>query len=122
MLFILIIFVLEIIFADKKLEQIANDDRIRDRALGKIRSKLFRRRMITLLTAISLEDIRMQPGYFHELKHDRKGQWACNLDQPYRLIFEPIENPIPKNENGEYDWSKIKGIKIIEIINYHKEK
>ena len=33
-----------------------------------------------------------------------KGQWACNLDQPYRLIFVPQENPIPTNEDGKCIW------------------
>jgi len=45
----------------------------------------------------------------------------CDLDQPYRLIFEPHENPIPANEHGQYIWLKIAGIEIIEIVNYHKE-
>jgi proteic killer suppression protein len=44
------------------------------------------------------------------------------LDQPYRLIFEPQENPIPVNEYGQYVWLKIVGVEIIEIDNYHKEK
>ena len=34
-------------------------------------------------------------GHYHELTGDRKGEWACDLDQPYRLIFEPHEKPIP---------------------------
>ena len=52
---------------------------------------------------------------------DRKGQWACDLDQPYRLIFEPHEKPIPKNAEGRYLWIEIeiKGVEIIEIVDYH---
>ncbi|KPA16425.1 killer suppression protein HigA, partial [Candidatus Magnetomorum sp. HK-1] len=62
------------------------------------------------------------PGRYHELKHNRKGQWSCDLDHPYRLIFEPQEKPIPMDKDGKYIWIKITGIEIIEIINYHKER
>jgi len=55
------------------------------------------------------------------LKNNRKGQWACDLDHPYRLIFEPQENPVPENDDGQYIWLKIRGVEIVEIDNYHKE-
>jgi proteic killer suppression protein len=56
------------------------------------------------------------------LINTRKGQWSVDLDQPYRLIFEPQEIPIPIDKNGLYIWNDIKSNNIIEIINYHKEK
>ncbi|ESU24360.1 plasmid maintenance system killer protein [Flavobacterium enshiense DK69] len=62
------------------------------------------------------------PGNFHELKSNRKGQWACDLDHPYRLIFEPHEDPIPTNDDGQYLWTEIKGVEIIEVVDYHKQK
>ena len=37
----------------------------------------------------------------------------------YRLIFEPHEDPIPTNENGQYLWIEIKGVEIIQIEDYH---
>ena len=51
-------------------------------------------RISVLESAATLEEVRYMSGHFHELVGDRKGQWACDLDQPYRLIFEPHENPI----------------------------
>ena len=69
--------------------------------------------------ADTLEDVRYLPGNYHELTADRKGQWACDLDQPYRLIFQPHENPIPEDENGKYIWIEITGVEILEITNYH---
>jgi len=33
--------------------------------------------------------------------------------------FEPHENPIPENESGQYIWFEIKGVEIIEIVDYH---
>jgi len=90
--------------------------------LGKLRASIFRRRLTQLEDAITLEDVRNLPGNYHELSNNRKGQWACDLDQPYRLIFTPHEKPIPTNEVGQYIWLEIAGVEVIEIINYHKEK
>lgn len=113
---------MEIKFADKKLEKLANNDRKREKELGCLRAKLLRRRLNQLEAANTLEDVRYLPGNYHELTENRKGQWACDLDQPYRLVFTPIERPIPVNENGQYSWIEIISVEIIEITNYHKEK
>lgn len=108
-----------ITFSNKKLSKIANDDRKMQKVLGARRAKLFRRRLTQLSASKTLEDVRALPGNYHELKGNRKGQWACDLDQPYRLVFTPQERPIPTNNNGLYCWLEISGIEIIEIINYH---
>ena len=113
---------MEIKFKDKKLEKLANDDRKMLKELGKVRAILLRRRLTQLEDAKTLEDLRGLPGNFHELTQNRKGQWSCDLDQPYRLILTPLENPIPLNDAGQYIWLEISGVEIIEIINYHKEK
>lgn len=79
----------------------------------------FCRRLSQLQNAESLEDLRHQPGRFHELTGNYKGCRACDLDQPYRLIFTPHEEPIPENEHGQYVWIEIKGVEITEISDYH---
>ncbi len=89
------------------------------REFGRVRTCLLVKRLELLSRVESLEDVRNTPGNFHELIGDRKGQWACSLDNPYRLIFEPHEDPIPTDENGRYIWLEIKGVEIIEITNYH---
>ena len=110
---------MNITFTDKKLRDIANNDRKMQRVLGAKRAKLFRRRLSQLQNAESLEGLRHQPGRFHELTGNYKGYWACDLDQPYRLIFTPHEEPIPENEHGQYVWIEIKGVEITEISDYH---
>lgn len=113
---------MNISFADKDLRKCANDDRKALKEMGKLRAGIYKRRLTQLEDATTLEDVRYLAGNYHELTNTRKGQWACDLDQPYRLVFKPQENPIPTNEDGQYTWSKIKGVEIVEIINYHKEK
>lgn len=100
----------------------ANHDRKRQKEFGKLRADKIKNRLSQLRSAANLEEVRYLAGNFHELIKNRKGLWACDLDQPYRLVFTPHEQPIPSNEHGQYIWLEIKGIEVIEIINYHKEK
>ncbi|WP_282112342.1 type II toxin-antitoxin system RelE/ParE family toxin [Maribacter stanieri] len=110
---------MDIRFESKKLEKYANNDRQGLKNLGAIMHKKFKMRLDQLRNSQTLEDVRHQPGRFHELNGDRKGQWACDLEHPYRLIFTPQENPIPTDENGKYIWIEILGVEVIEIIDYH---
>ncbi len=87
--------------------------------MGERRATLFLKRLADLRDADTLEDVRYLPGRYHELINDRKGQWACDLDHPYRLIFTPQEKPIPTNENGQYKWFEIVGVEIIKVEDYH---
>lgn len=110
---------MEITFHDKKLMKMANNDRTAVKELGSRRAKLFKERLDDLRDAATLEEVRYLPGHYHELTENRKGQWACDLDQPYRLIFQPHEVPIPEDKNGRYIWLEITGVEILEINNYH---
>ena len=56
-----------------------------------------------------------------ELGANRKGQWAFDLNQPYRLIVTPKTHPIPIDANGCYVWKEITNAVIVEIVNYHHE-
>lgn len=110
---------MDITFDDSKLRKLANDIRKCKKELGEVRARLFIKRLGDLHNALTLEDVRHLPGRYHELTGNRKGQWACDLDHPYRLVFEPHEKPIPADEGGKYIWLEIKGVEIIEITDYH---
>jgi proteic killer suppression protein len=111
---------MNISFSDKKFQKIVNDDRKMNKEFGFIRAEKVRVRLTQLEDAATLEAVRFLPGNYHELTGDRKGQWACDLDQPYRLVFKPHEDPIPENRHGQFIWLEILGVEIIEIVNYHK--
>ena len=95
---------MEIEVQNKKLRKLAENERKCRKELGERRATLFLQRIDDLVNANTLEDVRYLPGNYHELSANRKGQWACDLDQPYRLIFQPLENPIPTDDNGGYIW------------------
>ncbi|HMV26778.1 MAG TPA: type II toxin-antitoxin system RelE/ParE family toxin [bacterium] len=108
-----------ITFKNKKISALVNNDRKLLKEMGKKRADKIRQRLDQLQAAETLEDLRHVAGNYHELTGDRKGQWACDLDQPYRLIFIPHENPVPVNTSGQYIWLEIRGVEIIEITDYH---
>lgn len=113
---------MDLTFKNKKLEKLANDDKKLVKEFGKLRADKIKSRLTQLRFATTLEDVRNMPGNYHELINNRKGQWACDLDQPYRLVFTPQESPIPTNEHGKYVWVEITGVEVIGVVNYHKEK
>lgn len=84
---------MKITFATADLECWANDDRKREKELGTLRSKKLKSRLDVIKNANNLEAIRNTPGKWHELIGNYKGHWACDLDQPYRLIIKPIPFP-----------------------------
>ncbi len=113
---------MKIDFDNNELKKCANNDIYRQRKMGAVRGRIYKQRLDELNTADSYEDLRYLPGNYHELKNVRKGQWAVDMDNPYRLVFEPQELPVPVDSSGKYVWSEIRSVRIIEIINYHKEK
>lgn len=104
---------------DAKLRKCACDDVFACRKLGRRRATLFKQRLDDLRAANSLEDVRYLPGHYHELTGDRKGQWACNLDHPYRLIFTPHDFSLDENVSGQSHWCYITEVEILEIVDYH---
>lgn len=54
----------------------------------------------------------------HELRGNRTGQLAVNLDQPYRLIFTPAPPP-PTKPDGGLDWTRVTTIIVLGIEDYH---
>ncbi|MBR5400159.1 MAG: killer suppression protein HigA [Bacteroidales bacterium] len=111
---------MQVTYKTTELQRYAEDSKYSLRNLGTIKSNNYTKRIVALMSAQSLEDVRNLPGNYHELTGDRKGQWACSLDGNNRMVFTPHEDPIPTNPDGQYIWSEIKGVEIIEIVDYHK--
>ena len=110
---------MNITFANKKLEKWANNFSIAQKKIGNERAVKYHQRLGDLRDAESFDELENLPGNFHSLKADRNGQWSCDLDHPYRLIFEPALKPIPANEHGTPILKEMKIVEIIEIVDYH---
>lgn len=96
---------MEIAFKDKKLEEMVKDPKSLSRVLGPRRAKILLHRLDDLKKTSDKVALAFLPGHYHALIGDRQGEWACSLDQPYRLIFI------------------IEGNRILiqEIVDYHGE-
>lgn len=111
---------MEITFANNKLQRIFSSARELTRVYGEVRGKIIQSRISFLLAAPVLEDVpTSKPFRRHELGYDRKGQFAIDIIKNWRLIFEPINRPLPVKKDGGLNLKKINEIKIIEVEDYH---
>lgn len=111
---------MDIIFSSSKFEEECNNQRLLQKRYGADRAKRLRRRLDDLRAANILEDMRNLPGRCHELLGDRAGQLSIDLDHPYRLIFEPANEPIPTKPDGGLDWKQVTVVKIIGVEDTHE--
>jgi plasmid maintenance system killer protein len=114
---------MDISFKNKKLEKSFNEGAQLDKIHGKIRARKIRIRMQELRAARSLMDFwppKSPPGRCRELTEGkRSGQLSVDLDHPYRLIFVPDHDPIPRRADKGLDWSQVTVIKILGVEDTH---
>jgi plasmid maintenance system killer protein len=110
----------DILFQDRKLEKVCNDQSLLVRKHGSLRAKLIRRRLDEFRAAETLEVMRSLPQVrCHELKGDREGTLAVDLDHPYRLIFKVANDPAPRKSDGGLNWREVTAIKVLAVEDYH---
>ena len=108
---------MEILFKDKKIQDLCEKRAIAEKKLGSVCARKLRARLADLEAAAAVTDL--VAGNPHPLKGDRKGQFALNLDGGSRLVFRPAHNPCPQNTAGGIDWSRVTIICIEFIGDYH---
>jgi len=109
---------MEILFRTKKLAKILNNDRLLSKHYGHLATKI-KIRLDDMAAADNLEVVMSLPGRHHPLKGDRKGQFACDLIHPYRLVYEPANDPLPVDETNALIYNKVTIVAIINIEDYH---
>lgn len=112
---------MNITFASKKLEKLANDFKKSIKILGNDRAIKYHNRLGDIRDAECFGDLEHLPGRYHTLSANRKGKWSCDLDHPYRLIFESADDPLPRNEHGTPILTEMRIVEILEIVDYHKK-
>ena len=111
---------MEVLFQDRKLEKVCSDDARLRRKYGVKRAKLLGHRLDELRRAKNLEAMRGAPqARCHELKGNRTGTLAVDLEHPYRLIFEPVGDPVPRKADGGLDWTEVTIVRILAVEDYH---
>lgn len=83
------------------------DAKTAEKVYGVKMAEKIQQRIDEIMAADTVEMMmRFRIGRCHCLKQNRKGQYAVDLDHPYRLVFE---------KNGD----EIQIVKILEIVDYH---
>lgn len=98
-----------IYFRTKKLQKVCSEQREMQKQLGQGMARKLMQRMAELKAAETLSDIsHLPPPRCHELTGNRAGQFSVDLEQPYRLLFIPADDPIPYREDkgSTWRWSK----------------
>ncbi len=98
---------MEIEYKSKQIQKVCEDYNVARKKHGQRMAEKIDQRISEIRAADSVEQmIQFKIGGCHLLRQDRKGQYAVNLEQPYRLIFEQKDNTIQI-------------VRIIEIVDYH---
>lgn len=113
---------MNIIFSTGAFRRICNEHRLAVRRFGERQARLLRQRLAELRAATVLADLdpRRLPGpRCHELRGNMAGRFSVDLVHPYRLIFEPADQPIPRKPDGGLDWARITGVRILRVTDTH---
>ena len=111
---------MEITFRTRKLQKVFNSCKDIKRTYGDRMARAIQNRLAVLRSASNLSLVpSSRPERLHQLSGNRKGQFAVDLVQPQRLVFEPNLDPIPENEEGGIDKYQVTAISIIEVTDYH---
>jgi proteic killer suppression protein len=109
---------MNIAFANRRLEKLCCDDAAARKELGAECARKLRQRLDEMHACAILAEMACLPGKCHELTGDRRGCLAVHLIEPYRLVFKPEGQDIHKPDGG-LDWTKVKGITITWVGDYH---
>lgn len=111
---------MDIYFKYKKLQKACNSKQESIKEWGPEIAKKVRLRLSELQAADSLSEIsHLPPPRLHGLSGGREGQFAVDLQQPYRLVFKPAHDPVPVNDSGGINIRDVTAILVIEVEDYH---
>jgi len=109
---------MKIYFKSRKLQKTLSSERAIKQTYGK-NAKIIMRRLKEIQTVNNLAVLFRMPGKHHPLDGDRKGQFACWLTGNDRLIYKPVDAPLPLDEQGTLIYREVKSVVIVEIEDYH---
>ena len=115
---------MEISTQDRNLRKAIENEGFAKRRYGEAMAGKLRLRIAAMRAAETLADFwppNSGSERCHELKGDLKGLFSINLNQPFRLIFAPVEVNPPKDRLDEQErWKNIVEVELKEISNTHE--
>ena len=111
---------MDILFRTSKFRKRCNSSVDATKEWGPEMAKRLMQRLDELRDADTLAHLASLPqARCHELVADREGQLSVDLKHPYRLIFEPADNPIPCKPDGGLDWARVTAVRVLEVTDTH---
>ena len=111
---------MEIAFRTRKLEKAFNAADALRKTYGARMARVIMMRMAVLRAARSLALVpTTPPDRRHQLSGGRDEQFAVDLVQPYRLVFEANHEPVPREEDGGIDTQQVTAITLLDVVDYH---
>jgi proteic killer suppression protein len=111
---------MEIRFKTKKLVKVLGSEKETFRSYGPDNGKRIQRRLQNILHSETLEYLSKLPQTrVHELTGNLDETISVDVKHPYRLLMVPDHDPIPRKEDGGFDWSRITKVMITEIRDTH---
>lgn len=111
---------MEVLFESGKLRKTCNSEKELRRTYGPEMAKKIQQRLSELAAATTLKDMEALPAArCHELRADRRGQFAVKLVEPKRLVFKPAHSPVPRLKGGNIDTRNVTKILVLQIVDYH---
>lgn len=110
---------MDVSFSNAKLAKVCNAFAKLRAEYGDRMAKVIATRLSDLKAAQTLEQMKKLPGRCHALTANWSGHFAVDLVHPDRLVFKPIDSPLPLREDGGLDWGKVTKIEVVGIGDYH---
>ena len=111
---------MDISFKNKKMQKVFNTGTELTKKYGAKNARIIQRRMVLLRAAPTLADVpHRRPERRHQLEGRRKGEFAVDIEQPFRIVFRPGHNPVPKTKDEGIDIMRVTAIEILSIEDYH---
>ena len=114
---------MEIVFATRQLQKICNNHVQAVKKWGDKNAALLRKILDEMYDsdnlAVFMNLPRVRNSRCHPLTGNLSGKFSIDLKHPYRLIFEPANDPLPTNPEGVLEYKKITIIKILRKENTH---
>jgi len=111
---------LNIAYRTTKLKKLATTEKELVREFGANVAKAIKLRIATMEATPNLNGIPSDmPTKRHLLKGDRKGQWSIAARDGICICVVPDHDPMPLNEDGSVDLTRVVSVKVVDIGDYH---
>ena len=109
-----------ILFKSEGLAKAFSSQKALCKKYGAENGKVIMRRMAMLMAAPNLAMVpHLPPEKRHELEGGRKGTFGVWIKHPFRIVFVPYHNPLPRKPDGGLDLNQITSIMILSVEDYH---